>query len=311
MAENPETAAARHELSVTPPVHVILENKKEPEKHKPWYLSPEAIAVAKWLVGTVGVGLFGLWINHNAQEKQIERQNIESDASIIRAISTKFDTSLSIQISYFRYIEPFVKTPSLRDSIDAILNRIDPSFIHLKKIDSASPNLSHVSKQVISEMKKDTEATVLKPQTSVIKDEQAVAPGLKVVQTAAVIIDSIENRRKDAAPLTINSYELSNPPVTQWCKKNYFVIYSNTLKIGINDLDNVGVYARLTDLTAFRNAADSVISANRRLTIGSPAEIFSKDEKLKYLINLDYIGKAGVNPFKKAAFITVTTYSKH
>jgi hypothetical protein len=119
------------------------------------------------------------------------------------------------------------------------------------------------------------------------------------------ILADIKSTTVATIPEKVNSYVLVRDPQTQWCKSGYFVIFNNSLKIGINSLStaNGSIDARLTDVKSGKE-----IEASHLLKIGESYQLDIDD--LQYHITLNYIGAAGRNPFTKAAYMTVATYTK-
>jgi hypothetical protein len=317
-----QNSNSKHDVILNSPIQVEI--KKAPETAKTWYEKLDWSELVKWLIGTVGLGLFGLWINNNIQEKQMDKQEIanqneisinkiKADAEIINAISAKFDTVYRTQLNYLHYIQPFAQTDDLKVSISVAIKRLDS----ISKAPAILNSLNSKSQIRTSELSKTTKAEFLKdstvsaarqkPQQDIVKDEIAKGPGLRPVTTSDSIIHQIQKFNLVTVPSSIANYKIDGDPQTLWCKKNYFQIFLNTLKIGIDQLDQSGITVNITELSP---AGNSVLDPSVTITSGSKITRNSKiDGTVQYVISLDYIGNAGVNPFKKAAFITVTRYS--
>src|ERR1700744_701809 len=84
---------------------------------KPKSLLEIRIDLIKWIVGTVGLGIITQLITceHNASELALQRLN--ADSKLITAISEKFDTTARVQLSYMKFIRPFITSDNLKPGV--------------------------------------------------------------------------------------------------------------------------------------------------------------------------------------------------
>jgi hypothetical protein len=319
----PDPIKTESEVSFKEPVSVIFETKESIKRTWP---SAAALDFFKWLIGTVVLGVAGNIISCRYNDTRLELERMEADSKLIAAVSAKFDTLPSVQLSYMKYIKPFITTPLL---IKGVNQNIDTLIlaVHYQVKDSKSEVIS--AKQDAFKALNQTEIAKFKQLANVdttkgskpvnqISMNEVIHQEDKILEknTAPIIpIDAKAISNIDAAyviltPKTNDTYILIGSPQTLWCKKGYFIEFNNTLRIGINDLI-------VSDQTIIVNLKDIGVDADNpplikdNITIAAGQTFTENWNAYRYLITLNYIGAAGRNPFTKAAYITVATYKKN
>jgi hypothetical protein len=320
----PDPLETETEISFKEPVRVIIETNKNDKSSSG--LSATTIDFWKWIIGTVILGLAGNVISCRHNDTKLELERMEADSKLISAVSAKFDTLPSVQLSYMKYIKPFITTPALIAGID---QNIDSLIFAVHSQIKDSRNEVTTAKQEafkaytpkqIDQLKQEANADTSKgskPATTSMNEE--IHQEDKILEKNTNLITPIETKaisNIDAAyniltPKTDSAYTLSGNPQTLWCKKGYYVEFNNTLRIGINDLI-IGDQKIIVNARDIETDTDDPPLIKDDIVIKSGQTITQDWKKTyRYLITLNYIGAAGKNPFTKAAYITVATYKKN
>ncbi len=277
----------------------------------------------KWLIGIIGLGLFGNLISCEHNKSLLDLQRMDTDSKLITAITTKFDTKPAFQLSYLVWIKPFVTTDVLRDGIAHSIDSL--SKIAVQTISSvAKADIDSSAKKVQNSLSK-TQLEFFAAQARIDNNpKKTIAPTRQMkfddniddtvarnnpisggIDAAA--IKNIQNATPSISPQVVDDYKIQGTPETYWCKKGYYVIFNHTLQIGVNNLNAPLQTVYVNALTLPDN---TVLTNLTTLVVGSPVTIMTNDAKYKYVIILNNIGAGGFNPFTKAAYITVATYKK-
>jgi len=291
------------ELNFADPIRVTIENT--PAKTKKGLSRAEIIDIIKWAIGTVGLAVLSLVFNHTNSNT--------NDANLIAGVA-KLDTNTLAKLNYFTNIRPLISSAATRDSITKIINNINTAYNPGKLAKVISSATASIGNTATPPNPKQNAAFKTQEQQSLVKTTPVSMDNLfaaenKVDTATSVVTESIVKKIQESkilnTPPKIPSYAISGLPQTLWCKRNYYVIFSDVLQAGVNDLDNSAqsINLTLTDLTT-----QKVLYNDTTLKVGNTlsAEINGN----KYVLSLDYIGKAGKNPFTRAAYLSVSTYIK-
>src|SRR2546428_2837634 len=91
-------------------LHIIVEykeNEKEEISKTNFWKSNGFFDILKWFFGTLVLGVIGIVINNKIQKTELELKRLEADATLIDAVSKRFDTTDISRYKYLKYIEPF------------------------------------------------------------------------------------------------------------------------------------------------------------------------------------------------------------
>lgn len=113
-------------------------------------------------------------------------------------------------------------------------------------------------------------------------------------------------------PIVFNrekTYCLVSDPVTKWCKENYYIEFNGTLRVSVTNV-NPKSNSITVDLKDIETSDNNPAIIREKVTISSGETIIVEHNGYRYNITLNYIGAAGRNPFTKAGYITVATYTK-
>ena len=99
-------------------------------------------------------------------------------------------------------------------------------------------------------------------------------------------------------------------PRTSWFKEGYFLVFDN-MKITLEELfvRDEALTVSVCNSTTVKKCTDKEMLVKPK-TISKGKPITFSVDNFEYVIQLDHIGKAGNNPFTKAAYITIEKYSK-
>jgi len=275
----------------------------------------------KWIFGVLVLGATGQLISWSHNQNQLELQKHETDSQLITSISAKFDTLPTVQLSYLKFIAPFVTSGDLKvgvnRSIDSLSRLSVPRYIAKKaKSDASRSAKAAEPKLTASEISKfktaaasDTNLVAKTPTTpmkKVVEQEHDIIAGntngIKSIDSE--VIKTIQDGANLLTPSKLDNYEIQGNPVTLWCKKGYYVVFNGTLSIGINNLD---IDNQKINIIAKNYVEDKQLDL-KELTVGNTVTL--DDGLYRYSITLNNIGAAGFNPFTKAAYITVASYKK-
>lgn len=306
------------------PIQVVVQNSNKEEK--PFSSLPLWLDLVKWLIGTVALGLLGWYTNYKIQETQLKSEQlnkereialrqIELDATLIEAVSEKYSESTKSQLSYLRYIQPFITTDCLQVAVQRqirVLRNELNSNVSAKlnqqisqEIAKALPNQRDLWKRIAAEEKTTSNVSAqLMPSL-----DQSTFDDSFDTSFVYNAITSIEKSKSLSTPNIQYDYILIGAPETQWCKVGYYIVFNSVLRIGVNKLskDAAVVNFKLVKSSDF-NSIEKNIKDDVTLIAGGFIEVNEGD--FRYEISLDYIGAGGKNPFTRAAYITVATYSK-
>jgi hypothetical protein len=325
-------------LATHAPLHIVLEQKEKDNMPKGGWTDSKTELV-KWILGTVILGGVGLLItkDNNDHELDIKRVDIEVkrvdiDVKTLQDIEAKVD-KLSNSDSKLRYLE--MKRGILisdvgRECIDKMITQVKNEIEAIKKANAAVAQKSNTDAvKIVKTINPEVEQklkflarTTAAPKKPLSKSERPISSNLMPLTdykqaTAAILGSTAPTPAQDQAikqiaeakflslPVTVDNYELLAAPETKWCKAGYYVVFNNTLKVGLIDVTRNSITFHLNELPS----GNPIGKQNLSLNVGEPLPPIFYGE-YKYLFSLDYIGKAGRNPFTQAAYITVTTYQK-
>ncbi|WP_109829389.1 hypothetical protein [Reichenbachiella versicolor] len=296
-------------------------------------LSNQLFELFKWLIGTIGLGFTGIFINekiqsteleinHETQTTELKIKRLEADARFLEVVTSDIgEEVVNSEIKYLEYILTFVTTPEIKKEIQEKIVRkkalkIREEASKAKTQESKEINLikGKLSAQQIRDFEEkrdeDESKQIIEPEKSIDdlkNEEQTIAPETEIINLGS----NIDSLQKATTPTVIVSkeidYILIGTPETKWVKKGYYIEFNDRLRIGVKSLDKNSITINLKDI---ENSSSSPHLLKNNITL-SEGEIWVEDVKeYRHQITLNYIGAAGKNPFTKAAYITVSTYKK-
>lgn len=285
--------------------------------------SNQVIELVKWLIGTVGIAVTGILINQKIQSTELEVKRLEADAKFLEVVTADIGADvINSEIKYLEYILTFVTTTQIRKEIQerimrkkALLIEEESLVIKLKAEVRKNALKTELNPEQIKafELKKSEEALVepsepQKNMDSLLEEENAIAPNIKSLNWREKSIDSLQ---KVTTPVSIVDHEddfnIIGVPITKWCKKGYYVEFSQHLRIGVKKLIDKSISINLKDISESSDDP-AILKDNVKIIEG---EVWVGEfNNYRYEITLNYIGAAGKNPFTKAACLTVSTYKK-
>lgn len=286
-------------------------------------LSNKLLDLLKWLIGTVGLSLAGIYINNDIQTTELKIKRLEADAKFLNVVTAKIgDEVVNSEIKYLEYILTFVTTPEIKKEVQEKISRKKAIEIEeeAKKVKAKETETISSFKDRLNarqreqfENKKEEEQSVemVEPETSIddlINEEENIAPNTETLNFGKNTIDSLQKATTPTAYVSKNSeYKMVGTPVTRWVKKGYYIEFNERLRIGMKAVSKNSITINLKDIEKSRINPD-LLKDNLTLSEG---EIWVEDlSDYRHQITLNYIGTAGKNPFTKAAYITVSTYKK-
>ena len=298
------------EVVLKDPINIVFETKKNEDKAEYW--NSHRLDLVKWLIGTVGLGIITLTLNecHYQNEQEIKKteyfneQKIKRTESDIKLItSVNYDTNLQSQLKYLLSIKPFIATDTFRSIVDSQINNLlilsNPNAVVSNTITAAAEKSeTKLSPEQIKKLKTQANVTIsvndtLQKSISIFKakeDSILITQGLTPIDSG--VIKKITEANILSVKQEKNDYTLQGIPRTLWCKQGYYIEFNNTLRIGINKLNNneqtitvnfKDIEENPTNPTMIQD--DVIIAAEQTLILDR--------KNYRYQITLNYIGAAG------------------
>lgn len=306
-------------------LQVVLE-MKEPTKNKgksTFWHTQNVVDLLKWSLSSVVLAAAALLISYWHKETELELKRIDSDANLIDAISSRFDTASLFQHKYLSHIKIFITSKELRAVVE---QKIDSIWRDLK-------NTQHVAEETIKPRQEIAENELPEKVKAALKESARQNESVPISQQKPISdYKEIENNiLEDATVARIDSLAVINiaqakdlllpqvkadwtkigAPVTKWCKKGYYVEFFDALGIGVKDVNKTSEAATINLKKIFNDQITNIPFEGNESTVLSMGETIAIElAEIKYEISLDYIGAAGKNPFTKAAYLTVVRYKK-
>ncbi|UXP31671.1 hypothetical protein N6H18_15080 [Reichenbachiella agarivorans] len=285
------------------------------------------LEIAKWLIGTVGLGLTGIFINQQIQKTELEIKRLEADANFLSVVTQDVKNRAdSSELGYLQFIHTFITTPQIKNEvrlrIGDLSRHMDESSARQAKNTAEKQqevlvdHLSEQEKQAFLKMK--TEENAIDENSDLVSIDQLkvkenrIAPDKNAIDLG--IIHTLNETKKIITPLSISSgdenYTLIGTPVSKWCKQGYYVEFNNSLRVGVVHVDKQSMVFNLKDIDGENKTAPTIIPNNTSVSLSEGGVYAIDHQNYRYLISLNYIGAAGKNPFTQAACFTVSTYKK-
>jgi uncharacterized membrane protein len=288
-----------------------------------------AIDFWKWVVGTVIIGLFGLVIGYYKDKNDTAIKQMDVDSKFISAVSGQYkyqtDTNSMHQneSAYLKYISTFIYTPDLVTRVNQRLSDLKGMIVN-SKVDSANHvaakppvlvdktvkhKIDSIEAYVPPKNKQQSMNAYVKDYKDILKGTADSALLTKAPESKVLADISIANVNTTPNSL-INNYVLAGTPETFWCKRGYYVVFNNELRVGVDDLDAT-VQTTDVNFKDNKNGKNIPYQVTNTATLSRNNSITVDYNETRYQVTLNYIAGAGLNPFKKAAYITVAVYKKN
>jgi len=299
-----------------------------PPPEKILWMTPAALDFFKWVISTIVIGGFAMGIGLFKDANDLRLKEMEVDSKLITAVSDKYlfkDDSVFMQkneAGYLQFISTFITTKELADKISRRQTNLKSIKITTKAntIDSATAaakknvvtnNLMLANKlQAIDDVKPASPISMNKfiAQNKAAIKNDTTGIGLLTSKPVADAYKAIELANSSTTPGKIaDDYYLTGTTQTLWCKTNYYVVFNNILRIGV-DAINIDPNTKSATVNFKDDNTGGVVQKSTILNINAPINV--DYQGTRYQVTLSYIGGAGLNPFTKAAYITVAVYNK-
>lgn len=276
----------------------------------------------KFLLGTVMIGLVSHFINLYIQDSKIKLEVRKEETKYVDTFVSKY-FSLSQKnerLEFLKFMSHISQSPEVRERYDSLHKYIENKVAKISTSESsviqyAEKNKSDVAKAITLE--KEIETGISTKTGKELTDEEIhnksdefdSLTSSEVFQKTDSITDNIE-KVKQSINLTIDKTQVIKTESkeiiivdsnSEWLKEGYFRKYDNSEYLAVNKLNSK------TEIVSFQLRRSSNINSE---IISSfeivPGQIkIIETETFIYKVHLLSIGKAGKNPFTKAAIYDI------
>ena len=277
------------------------------------------LELLKWVVGTVGLGLAGICINQNIQETELQIKRLNADATFLNAVEIHVENKRDLsEHDYLSFINTFITSPDIHAKVKARIKLLAAHIEESKDLESKIANrtrqdsaINAIEDENKAQLKSiDTPFSDYTSQASIAELEKKESEIAKTVPlTNLSTLDTIQMTRNRTTPIALKiektTYTLIGKPTTKWCKAGYYIEFNNTLRIGVNELNNTSAKLNFRDI---ENDKPEIIDKLKNYTMTEGEKFVIKHNNYRYEITLNFIGAAGKNPFTRAVYLTVNAY---
>ncbi|MBO6606248.1 hypothetical protein [Psychroserpens sp.] len=272
-------------------------------------------SLIKFILGTVFLGFIGQWINLDIQQSKIDLDIRKEETKGLQGFLDRY-TSIEIpekKLDFLKFMSTISQSPEVRERYDNLHSYVEEQIV-LK--DKTNDEIDNLGENMIDEAKlMNTYEKVIvsgEPEED-ITVEQAEAKLNELLKKDEIkqAVDLTNNIRKAENKITpfiptdnkinesiANKIILSEPDA--WLKEGFFRNYEGYTLV-VNDLSarkNIVSFEFKKTGESNKNNIESF-----ELQIGNQEII--KTNEMTFYINLKNIGRAGKNPFNKAAIYDI------
>lgn len=279
----------------------------------------DILSLIKWFIGTVVLGLVGIFINKKIQETNLELKELETDKQLISTITkdiTKHIENDLASYKYLKFVRTFITSETLLFPIEEKIGELEEAAE--RELRSVTQTINNTKQEKAKKQFTKKEQLKVENEVSKLKKDEVGPVNIEKLQSIedqvakfstkidSSTISEIEKVQKAITPVVISkekkTYILEENPMTKWCKEDYYVKFYDVLKIVVKSKVKKGdpVEIKIEDLSNKEKTKEYVLEVGKSVDI--------KMNEIRYQVKLTFIGGAGKNPLTKAAYFTVSQY---